>query len=457
MEFEVIAPVSKQYLKKKTRNNKTIVLRAEQGVDAGNMTAVNMQQEVVYCGVYVESANEMVQWKMAENMIVPHDNIGEVMTSYVVIIPNNTDMKPRPIIDRVVTPIRMMSFAHLKIMQLIIKMRPDGVAIDIDGLQDIDLGNGPMSPLKLQSLADQTGNYYYKSIGDDGETRRDIPIRAIENNNVVSKLQSLISTYNFYLEQLRSVIGVNEYIEGRGVSPKTGLGVLESQVTASNRNTEFIYEAFIKGLEGIAKRIAVLKWYDIINGVEAFSKSPVEMINRRFDLSISMLPTEQERQYLESLVNTSLGAGLITMEEAFKVRNLAKKNVKHAEKYLGIYERKRQQQKLQEAQQNVQMNNEGQMASNQQTHDNAMRLEELKGSLKIQVQEKANSSSEISDLAKFAREIMLEAFKTGKEIPANLQPIVDQYLQGAAAQNQLGMVNKQMEAAAIQQQMQPQE
>lgn len=454
LEFDTITAASKQFLTKKTRNNKTIVLRAEPDKDYGNMKPVHMQQEVVYCGVYVESAREMVQWKLAENMIIPHKNMGEVMSSYVVIIPNNTDMKPRPIIDRVVTSIRMMCFTHLKIMQLMLKMRPDGVAIDIDGLQDVDLGSGPMSPLKLQAISDQTGYYYYKSIGDDGETRRDIPVKAIENNNIVSKLQSLITNYNFYQEQLRSVIGVNEYTEGRGVSPKTGLGVIENQVTASNRNTEFIYEAFIKGLEGIAKRIAVLKWYDIINCVESFSASPIDMMSKRFDLTISMLPTEQERQYLESLINNALGTGAITMEEAFKLRNLAKKNVKLAEKYLGIYERKRQQQKLQEAQANIQMNNEGQLQSNQQTHNNLLQLEELKGSMKIKVQESANSSGEMNDLAKFAREVALEAFKTGKEIPPELKPIVDQYLQGAAAQNQLGMVNKQLEASAIAQQMQ---
>lgn len=454
LEFDVIKPVAKQWLTKKTRNNKTIVLRAEQGMEAGNMKPVSMQQEVVYCGVYVEAGKEMVQWKLAENMIVPHKNMGEVMSSYVVIIPNNTDMKPRPIIDRVVTAIRMMCFTHLKIMQLIIKMRPDGVAIDIDGVQDVDLGNGPMSPLKLQAISDQTGYYYYKSIGDDGETRRDIPIRPIENNNIVNKLQSLISTYNFYQEQLRSVIGVNEYTEGRGVSPKTGLGVIENQVTASNRNTEFIYEAFIKGLEGAAKRIAVLKWYDIINRVEAFSASPLDMMSKRFDLTISMLPTEQERQYLESLINNALGTEVIVMEEAFKLRNLAKKNVKLAEKYLGIYERKRQQQAAAAKAQDSQLNMQSQLASNQQTHDNALQLEELKGTMKIKVQESANSSGEMNDLAKFAREIMLEAFKTGKEIPPELKPIVDQYLQGAAAQNQLGMVNKQLEASAIAQQMQ---
>lgn len=457
LEFEVIAPLNKQFFTKTTKNKKPIILRAQDGVDMGNMKPVSIPQEVVYAGAYVESSRDMVQWELQKNMIAPHRNMGEVMSGYVVIMPNNTDMRPRPILDRVVTQIRMMSFTHLKIMQLILKMRPDGVAIDIDGLTDINLGNGVQSPLQLQSISDQTGYYYYKGMGDDGETRRDVPIKAIENNNVVSKLQSLIQTYNFYLDQLRSVIGVNEYSEGTGVNPKLGLGVLQNQVNASNRNTEFIYEAYTKGLEGIAKRIAVLEWYDIINGITEFAVPAVDMMQRRFDLSITMLPTESERQYIEQLVNNALGTMAITMEEAFKVRNIAKKNVTHAEKYLAIYERKRQQQAADAKMRDIQGNMQSQLASNQQTHDNALQLEDLKGKMKIQVQDSSNKGDEMKDMAKFVRDIILESYKTGKEIPATLQPLIDKYLQGASAQSELGMMDKQMEANAIAQQMQPQE
>ena len=455
MEFEVITSEDEAFLYRKTRSGKQLVFRPENAENySGEKSVLKRKREVVYAGVYVESADEIVKWELQSNMIVPHWNMGEVMSSYVVIMPDNDDMEPEPLLDGVVTPIRMMCITHMKLMQLIGKMRPDGLFIDVDGLDDIDLGNGNMSPLQLQAVYDQTGVLYYRSSGDNPDERKAPPIQGHNSNNkTVQDIQSLITAYNFYQSQLRDVLGVNEYTEGQGVNPKLGLGVMQNQVNASNRNTEFIYDAFIKGLDGVAKRIAVLEWYKIVND-PAYSKlSKDEVFNKKFDLNISLLPTEQERQYLESLVNNALGAGLITFEEAFKIRNIAAKNVKHAEKYLGIYERKRKAQAMVETQQNAQLNAQAQQASNAQAHELAMQLEQVKGSMKVQTQDSMNKGEEMKDFAKFVREMMLEAFKQGRELPQNLQGIADQYLQGAMAQNQLGMIGKQMEANAIQQQM----
>lgn len=455
LEFEVIAPEEETYLSKVTKNGKRLVFRPEhEQYYSGEKQSLKRKREVVYCGTYIEACDEIVKWEMQANMIAPHWNLGEVMSSYVVIMPNNEDMEPEPLIDGVITPIRMMCITHLKLMQLIGKLRPDGLLVDVDGLQDIDLGNGNLSPLQLVAVYDQTGNMFYRGLADDGEGRQAPPIQQNNTNGrAVGDIQTLIQSYNFYQSQLRDVLGVNEYTEGQGVNPKLGLGVMENQVNASNRNTEFVYDAFIQLLNGVAKRTSVLEWYKIVNDPDYTDISQDEMMGKKFDLQVSVLPTDQDKAYLEALINNAVTAGLITFEEAFKIRHIAKVNVKHAEKYLGIYERRRQQQKMAEAQQNARLNAQAQQQSNMQAHELSMGLEQMKGSMKMQQVAETNKGDEMKDFAKFVRDMMLESFKQGKELPANMQGIADQYLQGAMLQNGLGMMNKQMEAMQMQQAM----
>jgi hypothetical protein len=454
LEFEVKAADDLQFLMKTTKNGKTLVFNKLHAEGYGGKTQeINKKIEVVYRGCYIEGCQELVLWELQRNMIKPHHNLGEVLTGYVIQMPNNDDMEPEALLDGIITPIRMMCLTHLKIQQLVAKMRPDGYAVDIRNMAEIDLGNGPMNPLQLQSVADQTGIVYYEGMDEDGETRKDIPIKPLENNNAVSKLQSLIQTYNFYQEQLRDTLGVNEYTEGASVNPKLGLGVLQNQVSAGNRSTEFLYEAYIDFLNGIAKRISILEWYSCIDGKVA-DISAEEMRSKQFDINISMLPTETEKAYLNELVNSAMSNGLVTFEEAFKIRNIAKKNVKHAEKYLGIYEKRRKEFALQERDSGIRATGEEQRASNQQTHQNALQLEEMKGGMKIQVQDSAVKGEEMKEMAKFARDMMLESFKLGKPLPENVQMIVDAYLQTAAAGSQLNMAGKQMEGMAMEQQMQ---
>ena len=54
----------------------------------------------------------------------------------------NLDLENMAIPERMETSIRQMTLAHLKIQQLVAKLRPSGLIIDIDALSDISLGQG---------------------------------------------------------------------------------------------------------------------------------------------------------------------------------------------------------------------------------------------------------------------------------------------------------------------------
>jgi hypothetical protein len=211
-----------------------------------NKEMITKDMYVIYRGVYVLNTDIVLEWGVAKNMIKPSSakEMADAYFSYSMYMFENLDLENMAIPERMETSIRQMTLAHLKIQQLIAKLRPSGLIIDIDSLSDINIGQGKaLNPLELQRIYDQTGNIYYRRRSEDGESQNGVPIQEATNSGSVSQIQELILVYNHYLDRLRDEIGVNEYREGAAVNPKLGLGVQQSQIQASNNATDFIYDA----------------------------------------------------------------------------------------------------------------------------------------------------------------------------------------------------------------------
>lgn len=460
-QFQVITSEPVPYLKKITKNGKTIVFKKSAEADySGQKIPVAGACDVVYEGSYCVSSKQILSWELQKKMIKPHYDLGEVFGSYCVVMPNNDGQTPEALAERMITPIRGMTLAHLKIQQLLAKMRPDGLIINIKGMGDVDLGEGVLSPLQLQEVYDQTGIQYYNGLDDDGETQKAPPIMPSETHNSISKLQSLTNAYNFYLNQLRDSLGTNEYAEGQSVNPKLGLGVMQNQVANSNRSTEFLYSAFINMLEQVATRISVLEWYDIMNDSDDDEEKKMYK-DSVFDLQISMLPTDSERQYIEAIIDRDITAGNLTSGSAFKARRLAKINLKSAEDFLTKAEKKRLQQLDESRLQGIQATAQAQQQSNQQTHENAMQLKGAEYQGEMTKQEVVSKMEETKDLSKFIQSVVLELIKQGKPVdslPPFIQPLAQSYFENVLKTQQLQSIGKSIEmqqvAASLQQQEQ---
>lgn len=468
--FNIITTDAKKWVSKVDKYGKTVIDERDKAPQrlGDNKQYIVREHRVVYSGCYSPNADIMLEWKLMENMLKPHYALHEVFTPFVIVMPNNRDMRNMSIIERGETSIRMMSLIHLKIQQLIAKLRPDGYVIDIAGLTNVNIGLGEgetdLTPLELQSIADQTGNFYYNSEAtDDGEKRTGPPITPAGMDASVSKLRQLIESYNFYLNRLRDDIGTNEYMEGQGVSPKTGLGVLNNQVAAANRATEFIYRAYLTLIEGVAKRIAVSEWYNIVQGKyqQSHDMSPENYKDFIPDLHIEMAPTDADIAYLEELVNRSLTAQLITMEEAFKVRRIARISVKLAENYLSKYEKRRLKEARETAALNSKNASEQQMASAAQKHQMDLQAKQVEYDGKAKVQKLVNEGDKIKGLSGFVSRILEASIVHKTQVPAEVKPLIDQYMQMMMGLTQVESVETEidlqmlnMEIQMAQQQMQ---
>jgi hypothetical protein len=413
-----------------------------------NKEMISKDMFVIYRGVYVLNTDEMLEWGVAKNMIKPSNTkeMADAFFSYSVYMHENLDLENMAIPERMETSIRQMTLAHLKIQQLIAKLRPSGLIIDIDSLSDINIGQAKaLTPLELQAVYDQTGNIYYKRRTEDGDSSNGIPIQEAPNSGSVSQIQQLIMVYNHYLERLRDEIGVNEYREGSGVNPKLGLGVQQAQIQASNNATDFIYDAYLSLFQQTAFKISLLLYDSVIYGGKQYSEylNPEKVSGKTFDVKIEVMPDEKERQFLEGMIQTALSAGMIEFEDAFKVRGI--KNTKLAEMYLTKAKSNKQKQEMERARQNSEMNAQSQQQSIQAKAQADAQLQELEGQSKIAIVSAEMSMKQELSSQEFVQNSLMKSFETGKPLTPEIQAIVDNYF-----------AKKEQEAQAQQQAMQQQ-
>lgn len=455
LKFKIKTTETEINLKKITKNGRMVLEEKKQEPKylGENKELIRKNIEVVYSGCYVVGTQEMIEWKLEENMIKPHYALHEVMLGYAMVMHDNEEMENVSLVERMIPSIRKMTLIELKIQQLIAKLKPDGIAINPKRLMDVDLGGGKKTALEIASVWEQTGVLYYEDESEDGEARKAPPIQPLDFQGSIMKLQELRSMFMFYEQRLMSDIGSNESVDGVGVDDRKGLGVMQSQISSSNRATEFIYDSWTTLLNGICKRIAVLLWYNVVSNTKKYADMPKEeVIDFIPDLNIYMLPSTEEKIYLEQIVNQALAAQLITFEEAFKIKRLAKEDVKTAERYLAKYQKRREKQKMAEAQNAAQANAQQQMASNQQAHQNILQIEQVKGEYKSNYQKLINDGDKNKQIGMFVQEIVKESFVNNKEIPDFLKPIVDAYFQNLMGTQQIQSYESQAQMQQIQQQ-----
>ena len=402
-----------------------------------NKELVVKQVYNIYRGYYVRKLDRLFQWELAKNMIRPQSNLSDVYFSFSFYMPKNRHMTNVTLPERMSASINQMTLAHLKIQQLIAKMRPAGVMVDVSGLMDIDLGLGhTITPLEMQKVYDQTGNIYFRSIKEDGETRQIVPIQELPNAGSVAQIQAQISVYNFYLERLRQDIGTNESVEGQSVNPKLGLGVMQNQITASNRTTEYIYEGYLSLMQNTCRKIAILLWDNVMFGGKEYREfiGDEKLDEAYFDVNVQMLPDEMERMKIDQKIETALTAQLIDFQDAFKISNI--QNIKLKELYLSRAQKRKQQEKMQEAQANIQATTQAQIQSAQatsQAKQQEMQME-FQGKASL-TQMEAKSQSEI-EMQKFVQQLLLKSFETGQPLPPQLQNIVDGFFNAKTQQEE---------------------
>lgn len=445
LDFEIKSVDSVLYQARINKFGNLIVERREKEPQrvGDNKEIIRKNMQVIYKGAFVMRSDIMLDWGVAKNMIKPSSpkEIADVFFSYSLYMHENFDLENMAIPERMETSIRQMTLAHLKIQQLVAKLRPSGLIIDIDSLTDISLGQGKnVTPLEIQQIYDQTGNIYYRRKTEDGDGINGVPISEAPNAGSIGQIQELITVYNHYLSRLRDEIGVNEYREGASVNPKLGLGVQQQQLAASNNATDFLYDGYINVFKQTAFKIAILLYDSVLYGGKQYREylSEEAVKDKDFDIMIEALPDDAERQYLNSIIQTALSANAIEFEDAFRVKNI--KNQKLAEMYLSKAKRKKLREEMERAQQNSQMNAQSQQQSIAAKAQADAQLKQLEAQSKIAISDAESKIQKEVLTQQFVQNALMRSFELDRPLPDEMQVIVEQYFQ---EQQQMKMAQQQ--------------
>jgi hypothetical protein len=313
--------------------------------------------DVWYEGVLVLGTNKILKWEVMKNMVRPKSSIEKVYAPFIVSAPKMYRGQIDSLVKRMIPFADQIQLLHLKLQQVASKMIPDGVFIDIDGLSSVNLGNGnTYSPQEALNLYFQTGSVIGRSYTEEGEFNNGkVPIQELTSSGANSKISSLINMYNYNLNLLRGVTGLNEARDGSTPDPNALVGVQKLAALNSNTATRHILKSGIFTTQRIAEcvgyRISDILEYSTMKEdfVKSIGRHSVDILNEikelhlhDFGIYIELHPDEEERQMLEQNIQTSLSAGKIDIDDAIDIRSV--KNVKIASQLLKV--RKRRKEKL---------------------------------------------------------------------------------------------------------------
>lgn len=327
--------------------------------------------EVWYKGLWVVGTEYCFDYGLKRNMIRPYDNRSSVRCSYTMYHISPVDGVSKSLTERMIPFADQIQLAHLKLAQHMAKARPRGMAFNLDSLENVMKGDGgEFTPLELQDVLQQTGNLYYRQVQDDGMTPSGNPFQELEGG-VGNALQEFILVYNYNLERIRDVTGLNEARDGSIPDKDALVGVQKLAVQLSNNATRHIDDAFMYILKETALNSTmyiqhIIKYksnykymYDCL--VSAIGRVSVDSISaidnvplRHFGIFIEVAPDEVEKEYLERNIQIALQQQTIELEDASEIRRI--KNIKLAERKLKVIREKRKKEKVEEAKRNSQLN-----------------------------------------------------------------------------------------------------
>ena len=390
-----------------------------------NFERVYRTIEVLYSGAKVLGTNTMLKWELAENMTRPFADTTKVVMNYNICAPRIYKGRIDSLVSRITGFADMIQLTHLKLQQVMSRIIPDGVFLDMDGLAEVDLGNGTAyNPAEALNMYFQTGSIVGRSLTQDGELNRGkVPVQELSSSSGQAKIQSLIQTYQYYLQMIRDVTGLNEARDGSNPDKDALLGLQKMAANASNVATRHINQASnyltIRTCENISLKISDALNYpltknSLVQSISTFNSQvlkEIEQLNMHdFGIYLELEPDEEEKAQLEQNIQIALQSGGIDLDDVIDIRQV--KNLKFANELLKIRKKKKAQMMQQQQMANIQ----AQAQANAEASEKAAMAEVQKQQALTQEKvsiEQAKSQFEIQRMqteAEIKKQLMAEEF-----------------------------------------------
>jgi len=398
--------------------------------ETDNFNKVHRAIEVLYSGAKILGHEKMLKWELAENMTRPYSDQTKVEMNYAISAPRMYKGRIESVVSKCIGFADMIQLTHLKIQQVLSRMVPDGVYVDVDGLAEVDLGNGTnYNPAEALNMYFQTGSIVGRSLTQDGDPNRGkVPIQELQTSSGISKIQALIQTYQYYLQMIRDVTGLNEARDGSQPAKDSLVGLQKLAAAASNTATKHILQSLMYLTIRISENIS-LKASDAlsfpllknalmgsINNSNVNTLQEIEKLNlHEFGIFLELEPEQEEKQTLERNIQTAIQAGQIGLEDAIDIRQV--NNTKLANQLL-----KQKQRQKAERERAIQLENiQAQAQANAQSSEQAALAEVQKQQALTESKLQLEQGKSQFDIKKMEMEAQIKRQLMEQEFQYNLQ------------------------------------
>ena len=432
--FEYKTYMSEVYKVKKTSTGGSKAIKKDGGFNPPkneDFEKVERIIEVVYEGVKIlGSGSNVLKWELKKNMIRPKADTTKAVMSYSICAPKIYEGRIESLVSRITGFADMIQITHLKLQQVMSKMVPDGVYLDADALAEIDLGNGTnYNPAEALNMFFQTGSVIGRSMTQDGDMNRgNRPIQELNTSAKGGKIQSLIQTYNYYLQMMRDVTGLNEARDGSMPDKDALVGIQKMAAANSNTATRHLLQSSLyitlSTAECIAMRISDVIEYSptkesFIKSLGKFNVGTLEEMAslhlHDFGIFLELAPDEEEKARLENNIQMALQQNSINLEDAIDIREV--RNIKLANQLLKIRRKAKQALDQQVAQQNIQQ----QAQANAAASERATAAEMQKQQALAQTESQILQVKSQLEMQKLEREAQLKKELMQIEFEMNMQ------------------------------------
>tara|TARA_B100000214_G_scaffold318664_1_gene253057 strand:+ start:2471 stop:4885 length:2415 start_codon:yes stop_codon:yes gene_type:complete len=397
-----------------------------------NFERIGRSIEVLYTGAKVLGMSKnLLEWRLSENMTRPYGDTTKVNMNYVLSAPRMYQGRINSIVSKTVGFADMIQLTHLKLQQVLSRMVPDGVYLDVDGLAEVDLGNGTnYNPAEALNMYFQTGSIVGRSLTQDGDLNRGkVPIQELQSSSGMSKIQSMIQTYQYYLQMIRDVTGLNEARDGSTPDKNALVGLQKLAAANSNTATRHVLQSLmyltVRVCENISLRVSDMLQFpttkqSLINSINGFNTSTLEEIGKLsmhdFGIFLELEPDEEEKANLEKNIQIALQAGNIGLEDAIDIREIT--NIKLANQLLKLRQKEKQERDRAQQLENIQAQAQANAESAEKAAMADVQKKQAFADTEVQI-EQAKSQFEIQRMEQEAlikKQLMAEEFRYNMEL-----------------------------------------
>ena len=388
-------------------------------------TQLKTSVENIYKGMWVIGTDYIFDYGLATNILRPKSNLSSAILPYSIYAPNILNMNNKGLVERMIPFADQIQLAHLKIQHLMSKAKPKGSAIELGAIENVGKGDGgTFTPIEVQDIYQQTGNLYYRTQQDDGSPSQSAPIQEL-GGGIGGALQELIAIYQYNMQMIRDVTGINEMRDGSQPDKESLVGIQKMALLASNNATRWINQAMLSITQGTAKSVALrvqdlVKYTGAYKGyVQAIGEFNMKAIEVSKDVTmadygimIEPLPDDEQKALLEQNIQMSLQQQQLRLEDAILIRNIY--NVKLANQMLMLRRKKYNEEQQQQAQANAQANAQQQQMSIQGKAEVDAQLKQMEIQADLQKLQAEYEMKEVFATAEHQRN--LEILASGGEI-----------------------------------------